>query len=106
MSIYVTMAVGGLLPVWLAVLVVSRDIMIIGGVMLSWLMEKPVDINPMKLSKANTLVQITFAALMLFMLAFGISQPSVMLAGSAVVAALTVASMLAYLAGWLRHMAD
>ncbi len=105
-SIYVTMAIGGLLPAWLAVVVVSRDIMIVGGVILSWLMEKPVDINPLKLSKANTLAQISHAALMLFLLSAGWKQEALVLAGSAIVAALTVASMLAYLAGWLRHMAD
>lgn len=105
-SIYVTMAAGGLLPVWLAVVVVSRDIMIVGAVILSWLMANPVAINPSLLSKANTLAQISLAALMLFLLAFGLRQDTAALAGVAVVAVLTVTSMLAYLAAWLRHMAE
>ena len=37
-SIYVTLAVVGVLPGWLAIVVVSRDLMIVGAVMLSWLM--------------------------------------------------------------------
>jgi len=105
-SIYVTMAVGGFLPVWLAILVVSRDIMIVGAVILSWLMENPVAIRPSLLSKANTLAQISLAALMLFMLASGFSDERLAFAAAALVAALTVTSMLAYLGSWLRHMAD
>jgi cardiolipin synthase (CMP-forming) len=106
MSIYVTMAIGGHLPVWLAVLVVSRDIMIVGAVVLSWLMDKPVAINPSQLSKVNTAAQISFAALMLFILAFALDLGALVVAGTALVAVLTVGSMLAYLAAWLRHMSD
>jgi cardiolipin synthase (CMP-forming) len=105
-SIYITMAIGGYIPVWLAVLVVSRDIMIIGAVIVSWLMDNPVEINPLRLSKANTLAQISFAALMLFLLAFALSMDMLVNASVAIVTALTLASMVAYLATWFRHMAD
>jgi cardiolipin synthase (CMP-forming) len=105
-SIYITMAIGNYIPVWLAVLVVSRDIMIIGAVIVSWLMDNPVEINPLRLSKANTLVQISFVALMLFLLAFTLSMDMLVNISIAVVTALTLASMVAYLATWFRHMAD
>ena len=36
-SIYVTLGITGVIPRWLVILVVSRDIMIVGAVMLSWL---------------------------------------------------------------------
>jgi cardiolipin synthase len=105
-SIYITLAVADIIPVWLAVLVVSRDVMIVGAVIVSWLLDNPVEINPLKLSKANTLAQISFAAIMLSMLAFAMPMPTVREAGLAVVAALTLASMAAYFATWFRHMAD
>ena len=41
-SIYVALGITGALPRWLVILVVSRDILIVGGVMLSWLIGKPV----------------------------------------------------------------
>jgi cardiolipin synthase (CMP-forming) len=104
-SIYLTLAIAGYIPVWLAVLVVSRDVMIIGAVIVSWIMHNPVEINPLKLSKANTLAQISFAALMLSLLAFSIELNQVVIVGIAVVTALTLASMAAYLASWFRHMA-
>jgi cardiolipin synthase (CMP-forming) len=104
MSIYVTLAIEGTMPGWLAIVVVSRDVMIMGAVVLSWLMDKPVKIHPSFLSKVNTVGQIAFAGLVLGSHAFNIEDsvylPQMML----VVAGLTVASMGAYLGRWLRHM--
>lgn len=105
-SIYITLAAIGVVPIWIAVLVVSRDIMIVGAVIISWIMDNPVEINPLKLSKANTLAQITFAAMILSMAAFGAPMPLLERAGLWIVTALTLASMAAYLATWFRHMAD
>src|SRR3954453_596553 len=64
-SIYVSLAIVGQMPGWLAIVVVSRDIMIVGAVVLSWLLGKPMEINPSRLSKANTAAQIALAALFL-----------------------------------------
>jgi cardiolipin synthase (CMP-forming) len=105
-SIYITLAVAGVLPVWIAALVVSRDVMIVGAVIVSWILDNPVEINPLKLSKANTLAQISFAAVVLSMLAFARPMPIVMQGGLMLVTALTLASMAAYFATWFRHMAD
>jgi cardiolipin synthase (CMP-forming) len=105
-SIYITLAVSAVIPSWIAVLVVSRDVMIVGAVIVSWIMDNPVEINPLRLSKANTLVQISFAALVLFSLAFALPLDMAIRSGVIVVAALTLASMAAYLATWFRHMAD
>ncbi len=46
-SIYVTLGINGQLPRWLVILVVSRDVMIVGGVMLSWLVGSPVKMKPL-----------------------------------------------------------
>ncbi len=104
-SIYVTLAVVGVLPAWLAVVVVFRDAVIVAAVMLSWVMSRPVAIKPLLLSKLNTAAQIGFAALVLSTQAFGIALAGLDDALMLVLAALTVASAGAYLAGWMRHMA-
>jgi cardiolipin synthase (CMP-forming) len=104
-SIYVTLAVVGVLPSWLAIVVVSRDLMIVAAVLLSWVMNRPVAIKPKTISKINTFAQIGFAALVLSTNAFGIEIGGIEDAAMVAVAALTVASVGAYLAGWLRHMA-
>src|SRR5688500_16125671 len=69
-SIYVSLGITGAIPRWLVILVVSRDIMIVGAVMLSWLMGKPVAIRPLMVSKLNTVAQIVFAGLLLASLGF------------------------------------
>ena len=104
-SIYVSLAIAGILPTALAVLVVSRDIMIVGAVMISWIVDKPVEIKPLMISKFNTAAQIAFAAFVLAVQAFSLSAGDWMLGAMATVAALTLASMAAYLAQWLKHMA-
>lgn len=104
-SIYVTLAVVGVLPAWLAVVVVFRDATIVAAVMLSWVMSRPVAIRPLMLSKLNTAAQIGFAALVLSTKAFGVGLAGLDDVLMLVLAALTVASAGAYLAGWMRHMA-
>ena len=104
-SIYVTLSVTGVLPGWLAITVVSRDIMIVAAIIVSRLMERPVAIKPLFISKLNTAAQIAFAALVLGTKAFHIDATHVESAAMLVVAALTIGSATAYLARWLRHMA-
>jgi cardiolipin synthase (CMP-forming) len=104
-SIFVTLAIVGAIPSWLAIVVVFRDVMIIGAVMISWLMGKPVEIKPLVVSKLNTGAQIGFAALVLWSRAFWGGLPTALLDGLVYgVAALTIASAAAYLAQWLKHM--
>ena len=104
-SIYVTLSVTGVLPGWLAILVVSRDLMIISAIMVSRLMERPLAIKPMFVSKLNTGAQIAFAAFVLAANAFGAELAGLEEVAMLIVATLTVASAAAYLGGWLRHMA-
>lgn len=104
-SIYVTLSVVGILPGWLAIVVVSRDVMIVSAILISRLMDNPVAIKPLLVSKANTAAQIAFAALVLGALALGLDLGGWLTAGMFLVTALTILSAAAYLAGWLRHMA-
>jgi len=64
-SIYVTLGISGAVPRPLVILVVSRDIMIVGAVMLAWLLGKPIAAKPLMVSKINTAAQIAFAGLVL-----------------------------------------
>lgn len=104
-SIYITLAMVGAVSSWLVVLVVSRDVMIVSAVILSWVMGKPLAISPFIVSKLNTGAQVIFAALVLGSRAFGVDPGQAIQVGQLFVALLTVGSMTAYLAFWLRHMA-
>lgn len=103
-SIYITLGIYGLIPGWLVILVVSRDIMIVGAVMLSWLVGTPVKVKPLLVSKLNTAAQIIFACVVLGTLGFAYPLPKVSLVLMALVAALTLLSVAAYVAEWVRHM--
>jgi cardiolipin synthase len=104
-SIYVTLAIVGVLPSWIAVVVVSRDIMIVAALLISWLMARPMGIQPLAISKLNTAVQIAFAAFVLGTKAFGVDLGALTTAAMVLVGVLTVASCAAYLVRWLRHTA-
>ncbi|MBN8996034.1 MAG: CDP-alcohol phosphatidyltransferase family protein [Rhizobiales bacterium] len=103
-SIYVTFAVLNEIPVWLPILVVSRDFLIIGGVLLAWMLGVPVTMRPRIISKANTLAQITLAALVLGDLAFPGDLSALRSFMVYLVGALTLASAVVYAIDWLRHM--
>ena len=103
-SIYVALGIVEAIPRWLVILVVSRDIMIVGAVILSWLVDKPVKLKPLTVSKLNTVVQIIFATVVLAALAFRWQIPLVVNTLIALVAALTLLSIAFYVAEWVRHM--
>jgi cardiolipin synthase (CMP-forming) len=103
-SIYVTLGINGEIPRWLVILVVSRDIMIIGGVVLAWLVGSPVKMRPLVVSKLNTVAQIAFACAVLGSLSFGIDVAPLDSILMGLVAALTLLSVAAYLVEWVRHM--
>ena len=86
------------------ILVVSRDIMIIGAVMLSWLVDKPVAVKPLLVSKLNTAAQIVFAGLVLGSLGLSFNPGWLLPAMMTLVAALTLLSVGAYVREWVRHM--
>jgi cardiolipin synthase len=104
-SVFVMLAILGAIPDWLVVLVVSRDVMIVGAVLLSDVLGKPVTVRPLLVSKATTFAQIVLAIAALGGLAgFGwLAAHAFWLVPAAAV--LTGASAAAYLVTWLRHMA-
>ena len=103
-SIYVSLGIASALPISLVILVVSRDIMIISGFMLSWLVGKPMPVQPLPVSKVNTVAQIFLATLVLAEHGFGLDVALLSAIAIALVAILTLLSMAFYLAEWLRHM--
>jgi cardiolipin synthase (CMP-forming) len=103
-SIYVALGIAGGLPISLVILVVSRDIMIISGFMLSWLIGKPMPVRPLTISKVNTVAQIVLAALVLAEKGFHFNAALLSTIVVLLVAVLTVLSIAFYLAEWVRHM--
>jgi cardiolipin synthase len=103
-SIYVSLGIVDALPRWLVILVVSRDLLIVGGVLFSWLLNKPVGVKPHMVSKVNTAAQLLLVGLVLAALGFGFDAGWALTLTMIAVAALTLASVAVYLREWVRHM--
>ena len=103
-SIYVSLAIYAGLPAWIAITVVSRDVMILMAVLISWLLDKPVEIRPVWVSKLNTVAQIALAGFALGVRAYGADMTLIQAWLEWAVGATTVASGGVYIAQWLDHM--
>jgi cardiolipin synthase (CMP-forming) len=103
-SIFIALGIWGAIPRWIVILVVSRDIMIIGAVIVSWVYGKPIPMKPLMVSKLNTVAQVAFAALVLASLGFGFESTPYDLILMALVTVFTLLSVSFYLVEWARHM--
>ena len=95
----------GHVPLWVAAIVLARDVVIVGGVMLYSLLIERIDIAPTFISKANTAVQIVMLILLLVQLlnAGTLSTLAAWLVdpwGFALVGLLGIASGLDYVITW------
>src|SRR5262249_54754028 len=103
-SIYIALGVWGAIPRWIVILVVSRDIMIIAAVIVSWLFDKPVEMKHLLVARLNTAAQVAYAALVLASLAFGFNPAPYDIILMGFVTVFTLSSVSVYLVEWLRHM--
>ncbi len=101
-SVYVTLAAIGVLPDWLAIMVVFRDLVIVGGVLVLWVLGRPPKIRPLMVSKLNTALQIVLAAVALLLAGFGLRADGLLAALIWAVAGTTLASGAANVAAALR----
>lgn len=98
---YVGFAITELLPLWLCLLVLGRDVVIVGGAVTYHALVEPLTAAPSRLSKATTALQITLAVAVLALAAGAIAVPPVVLdAAIAVVALFTAASGVHYVVTW------
>jgi cardiolipin synthase (CMP-forming) len=99
-SVYVALGHAGFLPIWLVILVVFRDALIVGGIIFLRLVNGPVRLQPLFISKLNTTMQIVLAAFMLAILGLEVPDFGLIEILTFVVAATTVASGVAYVMRW------
>src|SRR5215471_16591455 len=103
-SMYVALGIIEAVPRWLVILVVSRDIMIVCAVILSLVVDKPVPLKPLMVSKINTVAQIVLVAVVLGTLGFDVDAGIAIVLLTALVATLTLLSVAFYVREWVRHM--
>jgi cardiolipin synthase (CMP-forming) len=101
-SVYIALGVTQQIVTWLVVLVVFRDIMIVGGFLLTQAIAVAKHYNPLYISKINTGVQVAFAGFVLARAGLGVDPGWSDFILSFVVAATTISSGLSYLVRWAR----
>ncbi len=99
-SVYVTLGHLGTIDPWLVILIVSRDLMIIGGAILFQTLTQSLRMEPLWISKVNTACQIVLALVVLSKSGFGLTQPWITETLTWVVAATTILSGGAYIYKW------
>jgi len=99
--VFVTLGIADEIGAWLVIIIVSRDALIVGGTLLSQIVERPIKMKPLFVSKINTVAQIVLAAVALANLGLGWSDIGQVMALEYTVAATTLASGALYLVQWL-----
>lgn len=74
-TMYITLAAVGVMPDWLAILVVFRDLLIVGGIVVLTVLGHAVVIRPLYISKLNTVMQILLIGISLLKSGFGLGIP-------------------------------
>jgi cardiolipin synthase len=105
-AVYIALGTLGVLPLWLVILVASRDFLIVGGALLSFTLDLKIRIQPLFISKINTVLQIGLAALVLAELALDGKVDHFAEILIYFVGASTVASGASYLVQWTRSQSD
>ena len=104
-SIYIALGVARELPSWLVIMVVSRDILIVLGVVLAWMVGQQVTIRPLAISKWNTAAQIMLASLVLADSGFTLGLDNLRALMVWITGTTTLLSLAAYVREWLGLMA-
>jgi cardiolipin synthase (CMP-forming) len=103
-SSYVTLGYQGHIESWLVILVVFRDLLIIGGAILYQILTQSLTMQPLLISKLNTVLQIVLIGAVLAELGLGIGDSELTQWLGYLVAASTLASGGAYVVVWGRRV--
>jgi cardiolipin synthase len=100
---YITLAVSGQVPLWMAGIVVFRDVVIIGGATAYNFLIRPVEGEPTRISKLNTGLELLFIVFILSRAAFDWPDPvSVTVIGAAVLVTVVISGV-DYVVSWARR---
>ena len=91
---FIVLVYTGHIPLWLGLLVIVRDVVIVGGATIYNFMIRPVEGEPTRISKLNTALQLLFILFVLSRAAFGWpDQISLTVLGASVVVTVVVSGI-------------
>jgi len=100
---FVTLAIVELIPAWLAAIVILRDVVIIGGAVAYNYIVKPVEGEPTRISKLNTVLQLLLLLFVLGRAGFGWPDEIAITVLGAAVLVTVVISGIDYVWSWSRR---
>jgi cardiolipin synthase (CMP-forming) len=101
---YVALTLRDALPTWLTILVVFRDLLIVGGALTVQALTQRFHVEPMMISKVNTALQIGLVVVVMAERAYFTLPPLFITLGAVLVAATTVLSGAVYVVTWSRRV--
>ena len=102
-AVFVTLGLHGVFPSWLVILVVFRDFVILGGALLAVVFQSSLEIKPLFISKANTLMQLLLVVIILAEFAYGTIYPTLNDILFILTAITTLLSGGSYVKKWLEN---
>ena len=105
-SVFITLGAAGHMPLWLVIIVVSRDVMILAGALIGLILTDRYAVQPMWPAKVNTVAQIVYAGLVLANLGVALKDYGATEIMGYVVAATSLFSLGFYIAWWLKTTAE
>jgi cardiolipin synthase len=102
LTLFVAFAVLGWVPWWLAVVVVMRDVVLLVGASCYHLLTRQLKMEPLMMSKINTLAQIALAVSLIYA-QVGSLHPHILNALIIIVAFTTLVSGMQYVMEWSRR---
>ena len=99
-GMFVMLAVVGLIPAWLTVIVILRDVIIIGGAVAYHVLIRPVEGEPTTISKLNTTIQLLFLLFVLCRATFGWPEEITVTILGAAILVTTFVSGIDYVVQW------
>ncbi|MFQ5765352.1 MAG: CDP-alcohol phosphatidyltransferase family protein, partial [Rhodospirillales bacterium] len=104
-SVYVVLGYEGHLPNWLVILVVFRDMVIVGGALLFHTITLSLSMRPLMISKVNTFLQLVLATAVLAAAGYHLGQDQAIQYLGYVVAVTTLVSLTVYVVKWSQRAA-
>lgn len=99
-GLFITLAYTGDIPLWLAVVVISRDVVIVVGATAYNFLVRPVEGEPTRVSKLNTALQLLFLLFVLSRAGFGWpDQISITVLGASVLITVVISGV-DYVMSW------
>ncbi len=102
-GLYLTLGYKGMIPLWLVILIIGRDVLISGGILLLLVLKKNFKPHPIFISKMNTFLQIMLVAWILGSYAFAVKFTEITQALLLAVTFTTIYSGCAYVMIGLKY---